>query len=137
MFVATHKASPMESGNEGSPLSQMESGNKGSPLQDDDVYDNNDDDISPESSSSSTAQKVYVESNNSKKQLYLLCLSLKHNGESVLDLDVDPWKTMRKQEIKPSKVDYVKEVSQRAEILIIDKMKTPKAANWRATMCIQ
>jgi hypothetical protein len=40
----------------------------------------------------SNAQEVYVHSNNSKKQLFLMCVGLSEGGTNIFDLDADPWR---------------------------------------------
>ena len=47
----------------------------------------NDDIVDNDESSTSNAQKAYLESNNSKKQLFLMCFGLAEEGIPVFDLN--------------------------------------------------
>ena len=55
--------------------------------------DNNSDD--DEVTEVSNAQKAFVQSNNSKKQLLLMCVGLSEGGAYIFDLDADPWNTIK------------------------------------------
>ena len=83
----------------------------------------------------SSAEKAYVESNNSKKQLFFMCVGLTHGGRSVFDVDAEQWKTIRRRDIKPSRFAYAQEVSRRGALL--DMQRIPKTANWRSSKCIR
>jgi hypothetical protein len=88
------------------------------------------------SSNQSSAEKAYIESNNSKKQLFLMCVSLTDRGcSSVFDLDADPWKLIKKQDIKPTRFEYAMEVCRRGTIFEIQHI--PKTANWSPMKCIE
>ena len=81
-----------------SPPEEQESPPDGSQVSQESLarQDNEDDDVLSASSynhDQSSAQKVYLESNNSKKQLFLMCVGLTHGGSSVFDLNADPWNT--------------------------------------------
>jgi hypothetical protein len=83
----------------------------------------------------SSAQKVYVESNNSKKQFFLMCVGLTHGGSSLFDLNADPWKPIKKQDVKPSRFEYAQEVSRL--VTLLDMERISKMANWGSTKCIK
>ena len=84
----------------------------------------------------SEAKRAYV-SENSKKQLYLLCIGIKDDdGGAIFDLEMQPWKSLKKKDVKPSRGEYAKEVLRRSEGLS-DKSKIPKTAYWSATKCIE
>ena len=127
-----------ESPPDGSEVSQESQGRQDD--HDDDDDDDDDDCLSASSLNQteyneSTAEKAYVESNNSKKQLFLMCVGLTHGGRSVFDLDAEPWNTIRKRDIKPTRVEYAQEVSRRGALL--DMQRSPKAANWGSNKCIR
>lgn len=75
----------------------------------------------------SNAQKVYLESNNCKKQLYLMCVGLMDGGSSIFDVDAEPWKTIKKRDIKPTRAEFVEEVRRRGNLFSIADLKP---ANW-------
>jgi hypothetical protein len=57
----------------------------------------------------SNAQKAYLESNNSKKQLFLMCFGLAEDNKErtpMLDLDAEPWNAIKKRDIKPTRMEY-------------------------------
>jgi hypothetical protein len=83
----------------------------------------------------SAAQKVYLESNNSKKLLFLMCVGLTDQGCSIFDLDQDPWNTLKKRDIKPSRSEYAQEVCQRG--ILLNTQPIPKTANWGSRKCIE
>lgn len=82
----------------------------------------------------SNAQKVYLESNNCKKQLYLMCVGLMDGGSSIFDVDAEPWKTVKKRDIKPTRAEFVEEVRRRGNLFSIADLKP---ANWRASRCVE
>jgi hypothetical protein len=100
------------------------------------VMDSNNDqqeglDDSSNDAANATAKRVYFESGNSKKQLYLMCLGVKDDGVSIFDLEEELWKKSSKRwEIKPVRLEYAREVLRHSEILITEKTKRPKATNW-------
>jgi hypothetical protein len=50
---------------------------------------------------SSVAKRIYLQSSNSKKVLYLLCLGLKDDDSvSLFDIELEPWNTLKKREFK-------------------------------------
>ena len=79
--------------------------------------EDDEDDEDDDSLSVSNAQKVYQESNNSKKQLFLMCVGLTDGGSSLFDLDAEPWNTIKKQDIKPTRSEYADEVRRRGNLL--------------------
>jgi hypothetical protein len=88
-------------------------------------------DDSSDDAANATAERVYFESGNSKKQLYLMCLGVKDDGVSIFDLEEELWKkSSKRREIKPVRSEYAREVLRRSEILITEKTKRPKATNW-------
>jgi hypothetical protein len=82
----------------------------------------------------SNAQKVYLESNNSRKQLFLMCVGLMDGGSSIFDLEAEPWNTIKKRDIKPTRSEYAGEVRWRGNLLSTGILKT---ANWSATKCFE
>ena len=60
----------------------------------------------PERSIVSNAETTYLESNNSKKQLFLMCFGLAEDGGTpVLDIGSEPWKAIKKRDITPSRME--------------------------------
>ena len=109
----------------------------------DTVFHSDDDEDSSALSSPSSREQIseaktaYLLSENSKKQLYLLCVGIKDDdGAAIFDLEMQPWKSLKKKDVKPSRGEYAKEVIRRSEGLS-DKSKTPKTAYWSATKCIE
>ena len=68
-----------------------------------DADDNNDETMS------NAQQEAYLESNNSKKHLFLMCFGLTEGGTLVFDLAAEPWNTIRKRDIKATRVEYADE----------------------------
>jgi hypothetical protein len=73
--------------------------------------DNNSDDNNDEVIVASNDQKVYVQSNNSKRQLFLMCVGLSVRGTYIFDLDAHPWKTIKKRGTKPTRIEYAQEIA--------------------------
>ena len=98
---------------------------------DDDIADHN------ESVVMSNAEKAYLESNNSKKHLFLMCFGLAEGGTPVFDLDAEPWHSIKKREIKPARMEYAEEICRRSKCMSssIDRVHH-KPANWSLTKCI-
>ena len=70
----------------------------------------------------SEAQRVYLDSNNSKKQLYLLSLGINDDDDiPIYNIDLVPWKDISRREIKPKKEELAREVLRCAQILPLDK----------------
>ena len=64
----------------------------------------------------SEANRVYLTHDNSKKQLYLLCVGLKDDaGVALFDIEMTPWKSLKKRDIKPTRAEYAKEVLRHSE----------------------
>jgi hypothetical protein len=80
---------------------------------------------------------VYLESNNSKQQLFLMCALLMDGGSSIFDLDAEPWNTIKKRDIKPTRSEYADEVRWRGNLLSGGVGRIHKTANWSATKCIE
>jgi hypothetical protein len=54
-----------------------------------------------------------LESNNIKKQLFLMCFGLTDDDEGgtpMLDLDAEPWNAIKKQDIKPTRMEYAEKI---------------------------
>lgn len=80
----------------------------------------------------SNAQRAYLESNNSKKQLFLMCFGLTDDegATPMLDLDAEPWNTIKKRDIKPTRLDYTEEILRRSN-------QQRKPANWGLNKCME
>ena len=68
----------------------------------------------------SNAQRAYLESNNSKKQLFLMCCGLAEDNEErtpMLDLDTELWNAIKKQDIKPTRMEYAQEIIWRIKLM--------------------
>jgi hypothetical protein len=90
---------------------------------------NDADDINDEAMSN--AQQAYLESNNSKKHLFLMCFGLTDGGTPVFDPATEPWNTIRKRDIKATRVKYANKV-----IRHTGGDCSHKTANWSLTKCI-
>jgi hypothetical protein len=113
---------------------------------DDESEDNSDCDADlehdPEQSIVSNAETTYLESNNSKKKLFLMCFGLTEDGGTpVLDLDTEPWKAIKKRDIKPSRMEYAEEIIRRSNLVSSttaqDQAQQLKPANWNLAKCVQ
>jgi hypothetical protein len=93
--------------------------------------------------SMSNAQRAYLESNNSKKQLFLMCFGLTDEGGiPVFDLDTEPWNAIKKRDIKPARVEYASEIIRRSNSMSTAANQAPhqlnnKPANWSLAKCVQ
>ena len=89
----------------------------------------------------SNAQRAYVENNNSKKHLFLMCIGLVDDGGTpVLDLDVEPWSGIKKRDIKPARTEYAEEIVRRSKLMstTADRVhQQHKPANWSLTKCVE
>ena len=76
--------------------------------------------------SMSNAQRAYLESNNSKKQLFLMCFGLTDEGGiPVFDLDTEPWNAIKKRDIKPARVEYASEIIRRSNSMSTAANRAP------------
>ena len=66
----------------------------------------------------SNSQRAYQASNESKKQLFLMCLGLTEKGTPVFDLDAAPWRDIKKREIKPSRIALGEEIRRRMSSIL-------------------
>ena len=58
-------------------------------------------------------ESLFLSKNSSLKALVVLSVGLKNsNGEKLIDLEGDPWKSLQVKTNKPQKEDYVEEISQ-------------------------
>jgi hypothetical protein len=129
-------------------------------LHDDDDDDNNN---YSNGSNGSAAQEHYTASGSCKKVLYAMCLGLKSEidvedgdddgdgSKRLIYLEVYPWRTVRKGEIKPNLKALVDEVKRRSSLLVqlqpriagatldqhFHQGKIPRANSWSATQCTQ
>jgi hypothetical protein len=79
--------------------------------------------------SSSVCKKVYVESGNDKTTLYVLSIGLEHDNEPLFSLEQEPWSTLSKNTLRPTKnSDLAKEVRRRATGSNI--RSAPRPSNW-------
>jgi hypothetical protein len=90
----------------------------------------------------SNSQRAYLSSNNSKKQLFLLCFGLTEGGTPVFDLDVEPWNSIKKRDIKPSRIEFGEEILRRSRLMsnvATDRVvhHQHKPANWSLPKCIE
>ena len=87
----------------------------------------------------SNTKKVYLESNSnsSKKLLFLMCVSLMDGGSATYDLDEEPWNALKKQDIKPARLEYADEVCQHGNFMSDGVNCIHKPANWSVTKCIE
>jgi hypothetical protein len=86
-----------------------------------------------------TAHEYYLSTNNSKKNLFLLCVGLQNDdGDKLFDLDASPFNNMKKDKIRPKRPEYVTEVQRRAAILFANNpLHIPKANNWSITRSVE
>jgi hypothetical protein len=91
----------------------------------------------------SNSQRAYQASNESKKQLFLMCLGLTEKGTPVFDLDAAPWRDIKKREIKPSRIALGEEIRRRMSSILpcnaADRVHHHhhKSANWDHTKCTE
>jgi hypothetical protein len=64
----------------------------------------------------SNAQNAYLESNNCKKQLFLICFGLTKGWTLVFDLDAQPWHSFKKRDIKPARIEYAEEIRRHSKL---------------------
>jgi hypothetical protein len=77
----------------------------------------------------SVAEKVFVDSGNEKKVLYLLCVGLRDsNGNDLFSFDDEPWSLLPKTVMRPQSKDYAKEILRRATLFAIRPL--PRPMNW-------
>ena len=76
----------------------------------------------------SASELNYLEKGNCKKVLFLMCVGLRDEGSYIFDLNSTPFTFLKKNEIKPSKLEYAAEVSRRSQILPVNK--TPRPSGW-------
>jgi hypothetical protein len=74
------------------------------------------------------SKKAYLDSNNSKKLLYVMCLGLKKDDKPLFDIDSPLWNTMDKADLKLKREDFKQEVIRRAAAPKIDN--PPRPTNW-------
>ena len=110
----------------------------------DDETEDNDCDASLEDDGRivSNAQKSYLEKNNSKKQLFLMCFGLTEDddgGTPVLDVDAEPWNGIKKRDIKPTRIEYAEEITRRISLMFTesDRVHQHKPTNWSLAKYIQ
>ena len=63
-----------------------------------------------------------------------MCVSLMDGGSSIFDLEAEPWNTIKKRDIKPTRLEYAGEVHRRGNLSSTGILKT---ANWSATKCFE
>jgi hypothetical protein len=63
-----------------------------------------------------------------------MCVGLMDGGSSIFDLEAEPWNTIKKRDIKPTRSEYAGEVRRRGNLLSTGILKT---ANWSATKCFE
>ena len=84
-----------------------------------------------EAGDSSAKRRYLMSDGDNKKQLLLMCVGLTgDDGKALFDLDEQPWKSLKKRDLKPSGMEYLQEVSRRANALNL--IKIPKCKNWSA-----
>ena len=114
------------------------------PQRNDDETEDDADRLEDNESIISNAQRAYLESNNSKKQLFLMCLGLTEDdegGSPMLNLDAEPWNTVKKRDIKPTRLDCVEEILRRikdmASTTAAGRAHQHKPANWGLNKCME
>lgn len=80
-------------------------------------------------------KKCTLRATTARSSSFLMCMGLMHGGCSVFDFDGDPWKTIKRQDIKPSRSEYAQEVSWHGTLLKMHCI--PKTVNWTLTNCIE
>ena len=76
------------------------------------------------------AEMTYVSSGNGKSALYLLSIGLTKNSSSdpLFCLDAEPWSRLPKSTLRPSVIDFDKEIGRRSKSLNINPK--PRTKNW-------
>ena len=107
---------------------------------DDDETEDNDCDASLEDDGrivSNAQSRAYLEKNNSKKQLFLMCFRLTEDDDggtpAVLDVDAEPWNGIKKRDIKPTRIEYAEEITRCISLVFTeesDRAHQHKPANW-------
>ena len=91
----------------------------------------------------SNAQRAYLDNNNSKTQLFLMCFGLTDDDEGrtpILDLDAEPWNAIKKRDIKPTRTEYAEEIIRRIKLMssAADQVHHQhKPANWSLAKCME
>jgi hypothetical protein len=78
-----------------------------------------------------SSQKIYIESGNDKKVLFLLCIGLNDNTDIPLfSFENEPWSRLPKNSsMRPRNTDFVHEITRRAKLYNI--LPVPRASNWK------
>ena len=60
-------------------------------------------------------------------------------GTPVLDDDAEPWNGIKKQDIKPIRIEYTEKITQRISLMFTesDRVHQHKPAHWSLAKCIQ
>lgn len=81
-----------------------------------------------------SAEEYYSKYGYGNRMIYAMCIGLKETtGDAALiDIESEPWKSMKKSEIKAKKPDLLDEVYRQCKGVDI-----PKADNWSVKRCIK
>ena len=77
------------------------------------------------------SEQVYIDSENEKKILFLLCIGLREhdNKQPLFPLESEPWSLLPKTSfLRPKNSDYVNEITRRARLFNI--VPIPRPSNW-------
>lgn len=113
-------------------------------LHKDDNDDLNDEAIAGQANDNYTcciSEKVYVDSGNEKKVLYLLCVGLmyRNNNEDIRPLfsfEEEPWSLLPKNShVRPKNTEYIREITRRARLFNIVPESRP--SNWTRVQILE
>jgi hypothetical protein len=76
------------------------------------------------------SNRLYIDSGNDKKVLYLLCIGLTDSSgiSPLFSFEQEPWSRLPKTSLRPRNIDYVREIARRASLFDINP--PPRASNW-------
>ena len=69
-----------------------------------------------------------------------MCVGLLEGATYIFDLDADPWNTIKKPSIKPTRIEYAHEIARCSSHILVSSggvPRIPKTANWSLTKCIE
>lgn len=81
----------------------------------------------------SITEQEYADKGYSKLCLYLLSIGqTTSEGLDLIDIDDEPWKSIKRKEIKPQAKHFSAEILRRAKLNCTDKKFMPRPANWNS-----
>lgn len=84
--------------------------------------------LTPEATGITESERVYEANGRSRVSLVTLCLGLKKpDGQELIDINQEPWKSEAKSQIKPKAKDLKEEVKRRAALKDLHPMPRPNA----------